>query len=195
MTWPYATPGIPDELFVREEGVPMTKAEVRAVALSKLRLPRGGVLVDVGSGTGTVAVEAALVMGEGSRVYAVDKDPAAVRLTRTNAEKFGVGDRVVAVEGEAPEALYKLPKSSRYFIGGGGRRLPEIIKAVFDIMKEGAVVADIVTLESLRLALGALEEVGAQYEVYMVQVARSKKLGGYSILSPLNPVFVVAAYA
>ena len=196
MTWPYATPGIPDDLFYREEGVPMTKAEVRAVALSKLRLRRGGVLVDVGSGTGTVSVEAALLMGEGGYVCAVEKDPRAAALTKRNAEKFGVANRVTVVEGEAPEALGKCPRSDRYFIGGGGRRLGEIVRAVFgQLERSGVVVIDVVTLESLRIALEALEGLGVEHEVVQIWTARGTRLGGYTVMTALNPVYVVAAYA
>ncbi|AFA39313.1 precorrin-6Y C5,15-methyltransferase (decarboxylating), CbiT subunit [Pyrobaculum oguniense TE7] len=196
MTWPYATPGIPDDLFYREEGVPMTKAEVRAVVLSKLRLRRGGVLVDVGSGTGTVTVEAALLMGEEGYVCAVEKDPRAAALTRKNTEKFGVANRVAVVEGEAPEALEKCPRSDRYFIGGGGRRLGEIIRAVFSRLEgNGVVVIDVVTLESLRTALEALEGLGVKYEVVQIWVARGERRGGYTVMTALNPVYVVTAYA
>ena len=57
--WPYASSGIPDELFIRGD-VPMTKLEVRAVALAKLRLTATDTVWDVGAGTGSVSIEAAL---------------------------------------------------------------------------------------------------------------------------------------
>ncbi|ABO08942.1 precorrin-6Y C5,15-methyltransferase (decarboxylating) subunit CbiT [Pyrobaculum calidifontis] len=195
MTWPYATPGIPDELFERAEGVPMTKAEVRSVALSKLRLRRGGVLVDVGCGTGSVSVEAALIMGEGSRVYAVDYDEEALMLTKRNAEKFGVADRVVLVRGKAPEVLAELPKADRYFVGGGGLELPAIIKAAVERMEKGIIVADVVTLESLKAAVEALGELGLDYEVTQIFVARGQRKGRYTVMTALNPVYIITAYA
>ena len=49
-----------DEWFIRGD-VPMTKSEVRAVSLSKLELDENSVLLDIGAGTGSVSVEAALV--------------------------------------------------------------------------------------------------------------------------------------
>lgn len=62
--WPYASSGIPDELFIRGD-VPMTKQEVRAVALAKLRLTATDTVWDVGAGTGSVSIEAALVARAG----------------------------------------------------------------------------------------------------------------------------------
>ena len=52
-----------DEHFIRGS-LPMTKSEVRAVSLSKLELTPGAVFWDVGAGTGSVAVEAARLLGQ-----------------------------------------------------------------------------------------------------------------------------------
>jgi precorrin-6B methylase 2 len=60
-------PGIPDEEFIRDPEVPMTKEEVRAVVISKLKVGPGDVLLDVGCGTGSVSVEAALLGARGVR--------------------------------------------------------------------------------------------------------------------------------
>lgn len=49
--WPYASSGIPDELFIRGD-VPMTKQEVRAVALAKLRLTATDTVWDVAPARG-----------------------------------------------------------------------------------------------------------------------------------------------
>ncbi len=63
-----AVPGRPDGTFLRGE-VPMTKEEVRSVSLAKLRPGRDWVIYDIGAGTGSVAVEAALAAWQG-QVYA-----------------------------------------------------------------------------------------------------------------------------
>jgi cobalt-precorrin-6B (C15)-methyltransferase len=51
------------------------------------------------------------------------------------------------------------------------------------------VVIDVVTLETLSALTPLLE--GLNHEVVLLHVARGRKVGGYTILSPLNPVFVV----
>lgn len=119
--WPYASSGIPDELFIRGD-VPMTKQEVRAVALAKLRLTATDTVWDVGAGTGSVSIEAALVARAGS-VWAVERNAAGVRLIRENADAFGCGN-VHAVPGVAPEALAKLPVPDAVFVGGSAGELP-----------------------------------------------------------------------
>jgi cobalt-precorrin-6B (C15)-methyltransferase len=72
--WPYLVPGIPDDEFIRG-GVPMTKREVRALTVCAARFQPGLTVWDVGAGTGSLAVEAALFT-PGGRIYAVEKKAA-----------------------------------------------------------------------------------------------------------------------
>ena len=69
----FSRSGIPDGEFIRGE-VPMTKSEVRALAISKLGIAPADVVWDIGCGTGSVSVEMALQCYNG-RVYSVDKSP------------------------------------------------------------------------------------------------------------------------
>jgi precorrin-6B methylase 2 len=75
-------------------------------------------------------------------------------------------------------------------VGGGGRDLPKIVPEVLKLVKPGGrVVIDVVTLETLSALTPLLE--GLNHEVVLLHVARGRKVGGYTILTPLNPVFVV----
>ena len=75
-----------DELFLRGEKVPMTKEAVRALALSKLELHRASHLIDIGAGTGSVSIEAAL-QNPTLRVTAIERNPAALRLLAENCRR------------------------------------------------------------------------------------------------------------
>ncbi len=194
-----AVPGIPDDAFERGS-VPMTKQEVRAVALAKLGLRRGEVLYDIGSGTGSVAVEAALL---GARVYAVERRGEAVELLRRNLKKFGIaesgakpaGGEVRVVEGEAPEALHSLEAPHRVFIGGSGGRVEEIVRAVAEKLREnGRMVLTAITLETLDRARKALEREGFGHESVLLSVARAERARGVTMMRALNPVFIVTGW-
>ena len=77
----------------------VTQAEVRAIALAQLAIPPGGVVWDVGAGSGSVAVEAAR-LSEPGMVYAIEQDAADYHLILANAEAFGVRN-LKAVHGSA----------------------------------------------------------------------------------------------
>lgn len=119
--------GIPDGEFVRG-AVPMTKREVRSLVLSSLMLSADSIVVDIGAGTGSVSVEAALSAYNGA-VYAVERKPEALALIAENTVRFHT-DNVRIVEGEAPEALDGLPPADAYFIGGSGGRLERILQKI-----------------------------------------------------------------
>ena len=189
--WPYASSGIPDELFIRGD-VPMTKQEVRAVALAKLRLTATDTVWDVGAGTGSVSIEAALVARAGS-VWAVERNAAGVRLIRENADAFGCGN-VHAVPGVAPEALAKLPVPDAVFVGGSAGELPSIVEAALEKNSQVRLCVPCVTVETLTEACALLS--GSRFkgfEACQVSAARAEAVGSHHLMRAQNPVFLVSA--
>lgn len=189
--WPYASSGIPDELFIRGD-VPMTKQEVRAVALAKLRLTATDTVWDVGAGTGSVSIEAALVARAGS-VWSVERNAAGVRLIRENADAFGCGN-VHAVPGVAPDALAKLPVPDAVFVGGSAGELPSIVEAALEKNSQVRLCVPCVTVETLTEACALLS--GSRFkgfEACQVSAARAEAVGSYHLMKAQNPVFLVSA--
>lgn len=190
--WPYGTPGIPDRLFVRGE-VPMTKEEVRAVTLAKTRVMAGHVVYDIGAGTGSISVEAALA-APGSRVYAVEQNPAGVKLIAENTQRFAA-DNVTICPGTAPGALADLPAPDRVIVGGSGGRLGEILRAVhYKLRPQGRVVVNAITIDTLNSALEFFDGGGYRdIDVVQVQVNRLEKKGRSTMMLGQNPVFIISA--
>lgn len=189
--WPYASSGIPDELFIRGD-VPMTKQEVRAVALAKLRLAATDTVWDVGAGTGSVSIEAALVARAGS-VWAVERNAAGVRLIQENADAFGCGN-VNVVPGVAPEALAKLPVPDAVFVGGSAGKLPSIVEAALEKNSQVRLCVPCVTVETLTEACALLS--GSRFkgfEACQVSAARAEAVGSHHLMKAQNPVFLVSA--
>jgi len=183
--------GTPESWFEHERGL-ITKSEVRAVALAKLRLGRGHVLWDLGAGSGAVAIEAALLTG-GAPAAAVEKDPGRAGQIRANARRFGVR-RLAVVQAELPAGLSGLPDPDRVFIGGGGRELPRIIRAAAARLRPGGVVVvNTVLLETATAAAAALRRLGFRTETVQVQLNRSRPMPFGERLEALNPVWVVSA--
>ena len=103
----------------------MTKEEIRSLSIVKLGLKEDSVLYDIGAGTGSISVEAALNMPRG-KVFAIERKEEAVNLIKRNKEKFKV-DNLHVVKGLAPEALMNLDIPTHAFIGGSAGNLKEII--------------------------------------------------------------------
>ncbi len=184
-------PGIPDSLFLRGK-VPMTKQEIRILSLAKLQLTKDAILYDVGAGTGSVALEAALQCRQGS-VFAIERKPEAVELIRANRERFGAKNMEI-LEGEAPACLEGLPAPTHVFVGGSGGKLSEIIDAVRSKNPKVRFVVNAVTLETLA-QLVKIREKFPEYkdmEAIQVNVAKNRALGSYQLMTAENPVTIVS---
>ncbi|TFH22355.1 precorrin-6Y C5,15-methyltransferase (decarboxylating) subunit CbiT, partial [Candidatus Bathyarchaeota archaeon] len=158
--WIYKTPGIPDELFNQSEEVPgPTKEEIRVVTIAKARLREGDVVIDIGCGTGGLTVEAALQVAPKGKVYAIDEDEAAIKLTKSNVEKFGIQGIVSISGGRAPQALLTLPNPDVIIIGGVGVSLRAILQIASNKLKSnGRIVINAILLETATLAIAELKE-------------------------------------
>ena len=183
------TPGMEDEAFARAE-VPMTKEEVRVLALSRLRLTRNAVFYDIGAGTGSVSVEAARLCPD-AQIWAVEKKPEAVQILRENLSRYCL-DSVHVVEAAAPEGLKDLPAPTHVFIGGSGKALPEILQAVLDKNPQVRIVLTCVTLETLAQAMEAARALPVtEPQVRQVAVTRAETVGSYHMMKAQNPVYII----
>ena len=194
--WAYKTPGIPDELFNQSDEVPgPTKEEIRVVTISKARLCEGAVVIDVGCGTGGLTVEAALQAGSKGKVYAVDEDDAAIKLTSSNVEKFGVQGFVAVTRGKAPEAMLSLPKADAVLIGGGGVSLRAIIQtANYKLKPNGRIVVNAILLETATTAISELKALGFKdIDITHISVAKGKQINSGTMMMARNPITIVSA--
>ena len=184
--------GLPEEVLVHQAGL-ITKSEVRAVVLAKLRLFPGQVLWDVGAGCGSVGLEASLLV-PGGKIYAVERHPERAAQIAANRDKFGVQNLEVLSE-TGPLCLAKLPDPQRVFVGGGGPEVGAIVReALRRLTPGGRVVITAAILETLESARNVLTEAGWEVEVVHLQVSRSHPLAGGTALQALNPVWIVTGF-
>ena len=182
------TQGRPDGDFLRTE-VPMTKSEVRAVTLSKLRLTRNALCWDVGAGTGSVSLEMAEIAEDG-RVYAIERKNEACDLIERNKRHLGVAN-VQVIRGTAPEALKDLPAPTHVFIGGSGGELKEIISLALHKNPAARIVVNTVTAETFAVALDAVKTLPVRdVEIVELSVSRGRQVGSYHLMTAQNPVYL-----
>lgn len=191
VTRAFGAPSLADGDFQRGRA-PMTKEEVRALAVAKLRVAASHVVWDVGAGTGSVSVELALAAPRGV-VCAIERNAEAVDLMRRNREACGAFNMTI-VEGEAPEALAGLPAPDRVFIGGSAGNMADILASAREMNPCVRVCATAVTLETLSELLACVRECDIQdVDIVQVSVARADSVGSYHLMRAENPVYIVTA--
>lgn len=182
--------GIKEEAFVRGN-VPMTKSEIRAISISKLYIKENAVIYDIGAGTGSITVEAAMLCSQG-RVYAIEEKSEAVELIHTNVQKFGL-DNVTICHGSAPECIVPLETPDMAFIGGSRGNLHSIIQTLLNKNKNIRLVINAITLETLMESLEVFKKYSFEdVEIVQVSVAKTREIGDYHMLMGQNPVFVIS---
>ncbi|MEW6713593.1 MAG: precorrin-6y C5,15-methyltransferase (decarboxylating) subunit CbiE [Nitrospirota bacterium] len=180
--------GLREDEIQHSKGM-ITKDEVRAVTTHKLRLPEAGILWDIGAGSGSISIEAARLCHK-LEVFAIEKNEDRIKHIENNKESFGIRNLRV-IKGEAPQVLDGLPTPDRVFIGGSGGTLDEIVRSISEKMRQGIVVINAVTIETLNSAMKCLEEDGFRVDVTEVSVSKSKMINQKRHMSALNPIFIV----
>jgi cobalt-precorrin-6B (C15)-methyltransferase len=192
LLWDYRTPGIPDELFDRMEDVPVTKEDVRALVISKLRLKENSSAIDVGCGSGSITVEICL-QTKGNKVYAIDFDEKAVELTRKNLLKFDVKAEVIF--SKAQDVLPLLPQVDAILIGGTSGEVERIVNLGVDrLNKGGRIVIDTVLIETMYRALTTINQANLEeVDVTQAIIAKARKVATGTMMLARNPIIIISA--
>ena len=192
--WNYKTPGIPDEYFERVEKVPITKEEVRTIQISKARLKPGQIVYDVGCGSGSISVEAALQVESSGKILAIDFDEKAIELTKKNAEKFQISN-ITTIFGNAKEKILELEQSDAIFIGGTGGDTQKIVELSQTKLKSGGrIVIGTILIETLSAVLQILEKLQfEEVDITQVTISKSRKITTGTMMLARNPVTIISA--
>lgn len=192
MLWDYKTPGVPDSLFERTEQVPITKEDVRALVVSKLRLKEHSSAIDIGCGSGSITVELCLQANE-SKIYAIDFDEKAIELTRKNLLKFGVNAEVIL--SKAQDILPLLPQVDAIVIGGTWGNIEQIIQlSIAKLNKGGRLVIDTILVETVYKAITTINEIRLdEVDITQVTIAKARKVTTGTMMLARNPVMIISA--
>lgn len=177
-----------DDEFIRGK-IPMTKEEIRTISISKLGIKSDSTVWDIGSGTGSIAIEIAGYSPD-IEVYAIEKKEEARELIVQNARKFNVGN-VHVIAGKAPASLAELPAPSHVFIGGSGGELEEILALIYEKNPHTRVVINAVSLETIAQVTQLVPRLSVKdFEAVSMSVSRSRCVGKYNLMQAENPVMI-----
>lgn len=190
--WGYRTGGIPDELFERSGEVPITKEEIRALVISKLRLREDSWAIDVGCGSGSITVELCLQAKMG-KVYAIDIDSSAIELTKKNLEKFGVKAELIL--SSARDVLPSLPKVDAVIIGGSSSDTAQVMRLCIDRLKKGGrIVIDTILVETLYDSIRTIKETElCEVDVTQASIIKGKTMTIGTMMVARNPITIISA--
>ena len=182
---------IKDDEFIRGN-CPMTKEDIRALSIWKMNLKENSTVLDVGSGTGTITVQASKISSNGV-VYSIERDEDAISTTKINLDKFDCTN-VILDEGDAVEILEKYMKEDKrfdsIFVGGSGGSLEKIIEMCSELLiQEGTIVMNFITLDNAYKAIEVMKKLN--YIVDISQVNISKNRGQSYMMIANNPIYIV----
>ncbi|MBL4812224.1 MAG: precorrin-6Y C5,15-methyltransferase (decarboxylating) subunit CbiT, partial [Rhodobacteraceae bacterium] len=143
-----------------------------AATLAKLMPMRGALLWDIGTGSGSVAIE---WMRAARYARAIGIEPKAERraMAASNAAALGA-PQLKLVCGAAPAALAGLDQPDAIFIGGG--LTAEVFDAAWAALRPlGRLVANVVTLEGEAVLSTLYKEHGG--DLARLQISRAAPLG------------------
>ncbi len=192
MLWDYDTPGIPDELFDRDDDVPITKEDIRSIIISKLRLKKNSSAIDIGCGSGSVTVELCLQTRPG-KVYGIDFNQRAVELTKKNLQKFGVRAQIFLSKAE--DILPLLPQVNSVMIGGTWGNTEQVIHMGIDRLKKGGrIVIDTILIETMYKTITTINQAKLdEVDITQVTISKARKVSMGTMITSRNPVMIISA--
>jgi len=192
--------GISDKYFKTFSNRPnlLTKREIRIQLLADLELPELGTLLDIGSGSGTIGLEA-LRLRPKLKLISIDKRFGSQLLVKENAEKLGVSPKKI-IESDVKKFLTNELKntfsnSNRVVIGGCDKKTKiEIIEKIAKFLKRGdIIVLPIITFEALQEVSNCLRQINFETSINLIQTFKGLSISEGTRFEPNNPVFIIKA--
>ena len=192
--------GINDNTFKTFNDRPnlITKREIRIQILADLELPEFGTLLDIGSGCGTIGLEA-LRLRPKLKLISIDKRFGSQILVKENAEKLGVLPKKI-IESNVKKFLTNdlnssFSDSNRVVIGGCDKETKiEIIEAISKLLKKGdIIVLPIITYEVLQKVSYCLRKFNYETSINLIQTFKGISISEGTRFEPNNPVFIIKA--
>lgn len=176
-----------DDCFIRGN-VPMTKEEARSVSLAKLDLREAKKFLDIGTGTGSIAIEAAYLYPT-LQVTTIDSNQTALDVLKQNQKKFQLKN-IYSLLGKAPVELNDY--FDAIFVGGTGGNMNEILSWSFQRLDVGGrLVLNFILLENALEAIEWLESNHHCFQAIQLQAGQYTKLGQGHYFKPQNPVIII----
>ena len=192
--------GINDNTFKTFSDRPnlLTKREIRIQLLADLDLPELGTLLDIGSGSGTIGLEA-LRLRPKLKLISIDKRFGSQLLVKENANKLGVSPKKI-IESDVRQFLTEdlnnlLSDSNRVIIGGCDKQTKiEVIKTISSFLQKGdIIVLPIITYEVLQKVSNCLRQFNYEISMNLIQTFKGLSISEGTRFEPNNPVFIIKA--
>ncbi|WP_299794705.1 precorrin-6y C5,15-methyltransferase (decarboxylating) subunit CbiE [uncultured Shewanella sp.] len=165
----------------------ITKATTRALVVARLGVRAESIVWDIGSGSGSIAIEAAKQASNGS-VYAVECNPECFDVIKQNRKRHRV-DNLTLIKEKAPAGLDALPAPDAVFVGGSRGQIAAIVEQTFARLKAGGtMLLSAVTLDSVTQFFDLCKSNQYHYEVVMLQSSVSRPLAHYQRYQADNPI-------
>jgi len=190
--------GINDSIFKTYDDRPnlLTKREVRVQILADLELPKNGVIWDIGSGCGSIGLEA-LKLRPDLDLFCFDKRIGSKSLVLENSKRLSVKPKFIFEE-EIINTLNKRNLSSsekpnRLVIGGCNKKTKiQIINKLAQDMRIGdIIVIPIIDIQTIKELREELEDKNFKTNLNLIQTYKSLSIAEGMRLEPNNPVFLL----
>ncbi|MCE5214170.1 MAG: precorrin-6Y C5,15-methyltransferase (decarboxylating) subunit CbiT [Methanobacterium sp.] len=183
---------ISDEDFIKDPKVPgPTKEEIRCLVMCKSEVSKDDIVVEVGCGTGGLTLEFARLA---EKVYAVDKNPKALKITNMNLEKHKMQDNVQLIQGSAPQVFNELPSFNILMVGGSSGELSPIIENGYKKLNpNGKIIVTAILLETRLEAILNMQKVGLKPDIIDVHISKGKIIKRGTMMEGRNPVAIISA--
>lgn len=178
--------GIKDELFIRENKIPMSKSSIRSIVISSLLIKPSDIVWDIGCGSGSVSVEAGLSAYNGW-IYSMDIKESAIDLTKRNLIKAKVANANVVLNC-APNGLEGFKTPDAVFIGGSNGNIDAIISYVLKRNPNVRLVLTAISLDTLASAMA----LSLDWDILQIQSSVSRKIGNHHLMKAENPIYILS---